>query len=69
MEVNHVTFFSVEASFCDFVVSCTMFLVSMSASLAISFEFSLLVLRESSPRNEMMSCICRYVSKNTKTGG
>jgi hypothetical protein len=45
-----------------------MFLVSISANLAISFEFSLLVFRESSPRKEMMSCICLGVSKSFRNG-
>lgn len=62
MDVNHVTFFNVEASLCDLVVNLTMFLLSISASLAISFEFSLLVFSESSPRKEMISCIFLSVS-------
>lgn len=56
--VKMVIFFSVAASLCDFVVSLTIFLLSTLARRAISLEFSLLVLSESSPRKEMISCIC-----------
>lgn len=62
MDVNQVTFFKVAAYFCNFFVSSNMFLLSMSASLAISLEFLLLVFNETSPRKERRSCICRCVN-------